>query len=320
MKNKLFAILLNAFFCALNVPAFAVEPSICYEEKFSEALSMSIFPSQVIKSLKGISDRGAPFNSGDVGGPTPPRVNMAAVSENCILVAVEHGGMGYGVDLWIFLRNGSNWQKGATLVIGKAPNSLNEFLTFTQNLFGDMYAHGDNVVQNDLEAIKWYRRAADQGYAPAQYALGGMYANGRGVEKSEKEAIKWFKLAASKVISWQNEIGVMYETGNGLTQNYTEAIKCFRIAADKGDYDTQLEALRHLGAMYAAGQGVTKNRIVAFALLTNSNDESTYYDGKRSVSVSITEIKAAKTLRDEIAQTISKNGSVTATLDRYLAR
>jgi hypothetical protein len=44
---------------------------------------------------------------------------------------------------------------------------------------GDMYASGDGVPHDYGEPVKWYRLAADQGYAGAQSALGNMYANGR---------------------------------------------------------------------------------------------------------------------------------------------
>jgi len=34
-----------------------------------------------------------------------------------------------------------------------------------------MYAAGRGVAQNDAEAVRWFRRAATQGYLPAQQAL-----------------------------------------------------------------------------------------------------------------------------------------------------
>ena len=40
---------------------------------------------------------------------------------------------------------------------------------------------GQGVVKDEEEAAKWFRKAADQGYAPAQYNLGGMYTKGNGV-------------------------------------------------------------------------------------------------------------------------------------------
>lgn len=46
--------------------------------------------------------------------------------------------------------------------------------------------------------MRWYRRAADQGYANAQFSLGVMYAEGRGVSKNDEEAVKWFRRAAAQ--------------------------------------------------------------------------------------------------------------------------
>jgi TPR repeat protein len=60
-----------------------------------------------------------------------------------------------------------------------------------------MYDNGEGVPQNDAEAMKWYRKAADQGIAPAQYNLGLMYANGRGVPQNDAEAYVWSSLAAT---------------------------------------------------------------------------------------------------------------------------
>ena len=44
-----------------------------------------------------------------------------------------------------------------------------------------MYANGRGVEQDDAEAVKWYRLAAEQGDADAQANLGTMaYHNGKG--------------------------------------------------------------------------------------------------------------------------------------------
>ena len=48
------------------------------------------------------------------------------------------------------------------------------------------------------EAVKWYRKAADQEDATAQFNLGAMYYYGRGVEQDFVEAHKWFVLSASR--------------------------------------------------------------------------------------------------------------------------
>ena len=59
-----------------------------------------------------------------------------------------------------------------------------------------MYDEGEGVPQDDREAVKWFRLAAEQGAARAQFNLGIMYADGEGVPQDDKEAVKWFRLAA----------------------------------------------------------------------------------------------------------------------------
>ena len=64
-----------------------------------------------------------------------------------------------------------------------------------------MYSKGRGVKQNYAEAVKWYRKAAEKGYAIAQNNLGEMYAQGKGVKQDIDEAIKWFKLASDQGFS-----------------------------------------------------------------------------------------------------------------------
>ncbi|WP_052046260.1 tetratricopeptide repeat protein [Candidatus Paracaedibacter symbiosus] len=52
------------------------------------------------------------------------------------------------------------------------------------------------MTKDDTEAVKWYRKAADQGHAEAQFSLGYCYNNGEGVTKDYTEAVKWYCKAA----------------------------------------------------------------------------------------------------------------------------
>ncbi len=67
-----------------------------------------------------------------------------------------------------------------------------------QFILGAMYDLGDVVAQNDQEAVKWYRLAADQGYADAQNNLGVMYGLGQGVPQNDQRVYVWFLLAATQ--------------------------------------------------------------------------------------------------------------------------
>ncbi|MGA8697070.1 MAG: tetratricopeptide repeat protein, partial [Xanthobacteraceae bacterium] len=54
------------------------------------------------------------------------------------------------------------------------------------------------MSQDDTEAARLYRKAAEQGDAVAQQGLGYMYATGRGVPLDRCEAIVWYIKAAAK--------------------------------------------------------------------------------------------------------------------------
>ncbi|MDP7667987.1 MAG: tetratricopeptide repeat protein [Rhodospirillales bacterium] len=61
-----------------------------------------------------------------------------------------------------------------------------------------MYIVGQDVPQDYAEAAKWYRMAAEQGHAGAQFVLGSMYANGQGVPQDYVAAHMWFDLSAAR--------------------------------------------------------------------------------------------------------------------------
>ena len=63
---------------------------------------------------------------------------------------------------------------------------------------GYNYAACRGVPRDDVEAVRWYRLAADQGLARAQFYLGVMYDTGRGVLQNDAEAARWYRLAAEQ--------------------------------------------------------------------------------------------------------------------------
>ena len=56
----------------------------------------------------------------------------------------------------------------------------------------------EGVLKDEAEGVRWYRMAAEQGLAGAQFNLGVMYDNGRGVLKDEAEAVRWYRMAAEQ--------------------------------------------------------------------------------------------------------------------------
>ena len=54
------------------------------------------------------------------------------------------------------------------------------------------------MAQDDAEAAKWYRKAAEQGNVDAQATLGFRYEHGQGVPQDYVLAHMWLSLAAAK--------------------------------------------------------------------------------------------------------------------------
>jgi hypothetical protein len=88
-----------------------------------------------------------------------------------------------------------------------------------------LYEYGGAGVKQDYaEAMKWYRKAADQGEANAQVSIGWMYSNGLGVKKDDAEAFKWYLMAAEQGDSGaQQDIGNMYDNGKGIARDAEQA-------------------------------------------------------------------------------------------------
>lgn len=128
-----------------------------------------------------------------------------------------------------------------------------------QNGLGVMYYTGEaisktasgQVLNNDPElAAGWFFRAAEQGFADAQFNLGLMYANGEGVDKDMTQAVELFKKAAEQGhVDAQNNLGAMYFTGEGVERDEKKAIGWFEKAAAQGNEDAQanLDAIRAAG-------------------------------------------------------------------------
>ena len=54
------------------------------------------------------------------------------------------------------------------------------------------------MPQDDAEAVRWFRKVAEQGDTDAQYNLGLMYTVGSGVPQDYVLAYMWSNLAASQ--------------------------------------------------------------------------------------------------------------------------
>lgn len=89
--------------------------------------------------------------------------------------------------------------------------------------------------KNYSDAVKYFRLAANENYAPAQDKLAWMYQKGWGVEQSYTQAVSWFRKAAEQGNTEAlASMGLMYLKGWGVPQNYDTALEWYGKAAAKG--------------------------------------------------------------------------------------
>lgn len=65
-------------------------------------------------------------------------------------------------------------------------------------MLGNMYYDGIGVMDDGEQAAHWFKLAAKQGLAEAQFKLGVIYYDGDDVSEDDEEAARWIKLAADQ--------------------------------------------------------------------------------------------------------------------------
>jgi len=127
----------------------------------------------------------------------------------------------------------------------------------------------------DQKAFRETKVKAEQGDAPAQYELGLMYFYGQGVAKNEAEAVKWYRKAAKQHhAKAQFLLGLAYLRlsssldGEVVPEDEDEGVRLLTQAAHQGYQPAQSSLARqyHIGAMRAESinRDGTKLRVTAY--------------------------------------------------------
>ena len=123
-------------------------------------------------------------------------------------------------------------------------------------MLGIRYHEGDRAPKDYKQAVYWFTKAANQGYAAAQYNLGVCYNNGEGVAQDYKQAVYWYTKAANQGDAGaQCNLGVCYKRGEGVAQDYKQAVYWYTKAANQGGAAAQC----NLGHCYKNGEGVAQD-------------------------------------------------------------
>lgn len=96
---------------------------------------------------------------------------------------------------------------------------------------------GKGVAQDYAETAKWWRLAAEQGYAPAQFGMAILYQNGIHVNRDGREALRWGLRAAEQGHAMaQLRLGYLYSQGNrelGMDRDFVQAHLWYSLAAER---------------------------------------------------------------------------------------
>lgn len=138
--------------------------------------------------------------------------------------------------------------------------------------FAQALWNGQGVPENDLEAVKWFRLSAEQGYVPAERELGLIYGGrqviyhlfGSGPRQDLKEAAKWYRRAPEHGdAKAQLDLAVFYWNGHGVRQSWSEGTKWLGLAAESGNTTAQDK----LSWAYFSAKGVPRNDVEAYKWL-----------------------------------------------------
>ena len=139
---------------------------------------------------------------------------------------------------------------------------------------GVMYDEGEGVPEDDKEAVKWYRKAAEQGHAGAQFNLALMYEEGEGVLEDKKEAVKWyFRAVPQGHVGAQLNLGLMFAKGEGTEKDLEWAYMLWNFAAANGNAtakeNKEIAAEDMTPAQITAAQELSKEMLKKYPKLLN---------------------------------------------------
>ena len=119
------------------------------------------------------------------------------------------------------------------------------------------YCNGTGGARQDEDqAFRWFRRAAEEDYIPAQYGLGLCYIRGIGTERDLERGIRLLEQAGAEGYPPALcELGLCYEVGAGVAMDKERAAQLYREAAEQEYAPAQC----NLGFCYYRGIGVEEN-------------------------------------------------------------
>ena len=130
-----------------------------------------------------------------------------------------------------------------------------------------LYEGGQAGLKKDLgQARTWTERAAEGGDVKAMHNLALDYFEGTGGPKDLSQAADWFHRAADHgLVDSEYNLARLYEEGLGVARNPAEAYKWYLIAARSGDAESRTAAQRLKNGLSPEAQSAAERSAQGFA-------------------------------------------------------
>ncbi|MBQ9950171.1 MAG: sel1 repeat family protein [Clostridia bacterium] len=135
-------------------------------------------------------------------------------------------------------------------------------------LFAKELFYNNREKQYAILAAEMFKSAAEKEYPPAQFEYGLCCGDGRGTYVDYEQAVRWHKRAYENgEIRSLTSLGMCYLHGKGVAMDKGHALECFSLAARQGDS----EAKYRLSKFYST-HGSENEQETAFSLCTEAAD------------------------------------------------
>jgi localization factor PodJL len=187
------------------------------------------------------------FNSGSDNDHAP----LAAMAISPTPAAPQTGGGDQAQAETLYQTAVSHIADGNAQGVNELSRAANLGYAPAQFFLASLYTTGESGVRKDPnEARRWTERAALGGDSRAMFNLGMFFFEGTGGPKDEAEAANWFRKAAELgLVDSQYNLARLYEQGLGVKRDPAEAYKWYLIAGRSGDEPSKDGAQRIRGLL-----------------------------------------------------------------------
>lgn len=176
-------------------------------------------------------------------------------------LAAEHGNISAQNDLGHLYADGKLAQKDLKAAFTWLEKAALAEQPNAQTSIGWAYMSSYLELAPDYKlAMEWNLKAANQGFGEGSSNVGMLYEKGWGVPVNFTEAIKWYRKAIDQGIRSAQTVfrlAELYETGHGVEKDLDLAAKLYQATVDSGDEEYANEAQTRL--LFIQGQQELKS-------------------------------------------------------------